>query len=1384
MPTFNDRPASSPVPASTNTRAFNANEVAQVFMSFDRNDLLSVSAGATLEPGFYGMSDPLNLRSSMERFECDFAYGANTQMYKLRLLNPTTELEYQFAQFFQQIYPTSHGVVNDWASVAKRQETLESVTGEVDDYYLATGQGSRNTVPTVYLRWGYGTEENNGISQIHKCRVSDVRYQINANKDKVVELMLVDLFTFTRTSNIYNKREHIATVPWITLEFPEGREVSQMLAEVLGAFAANYPELIVVSELRNPSNADNSFGSKIDETVAGIAKQIAKDSQQKAEAQFNVARQSLLNVAGYIEPGLKDSSKGADFGGGVSYQKGGRAANAAKGTVLGQNYNYNNDDGSKKREEWRAVYKRLESDPEAKSKFEEQLNAPMATIIEWDKARAKTNGVTDAHKLQAFKIFFNQIGLQWETNESGNIEVFTNGTPAQNQIDAGIVPTQDDIDRATITADEHLEINLFDYVKEKPPGLVSAGHTSTASERLTFWPPILDLTEAPEIVGTPIAKVTNIEINGSGNAVDSYTFGEVYGDGEATDIPNAILVTFDEVMLDEVIQYQGFDAETEEDIFTPVTPVKFFEINGTVVLNSELDTDEGGTSYFLFNPNTSPNGNSINSAFLLEGMPTDYEAALASILTTENFPGGQEVPPFEPSPSGAIYPPSTVQKSPPSDGPRELRAMTGDEKQSAVANGSAPIWLMPGPVNTELNRQNEPFRHGAQPGQLESYNTWTQDYTFSYSDLLRMFPKKTLGGSVYNHSLPPILCAVPTPYQFSMNKYDPEELESTKSIPPYYVPANVANANTAYCLGRETVTKMFPPPIDKAFHPDKYPIINKENMQLLDFSQSGLMGEENEFTSWRATYCPEWEKHVDGNNKAVFPDRWTYGLGYNSNRTDPEGSLDNWQRIENQKLYLEPTVETWNYLSDIPTQLFAEQGDRLRFRDLTPPPEAPKPKEVKATPPADLQGYLSLGTEGDAPNITISLEKVVNALNSYLVGSASKIQINVLDLGRLNKQQSDDFILDTNGYLPEFSKSDREDMVKQSKTVMFVATDDTINNWTASNVNRVYSFPEITVDGINKENILYLDYATKDSIVTDLKFEGEYRWLLGISQAVFMNRYFGSINEYFDKETLQGRLVNRYLGQELQARINRLREHPDDVATEGGYTLAESQALLDKYNRRPNQIDSYLYIDSDILALLPELVSYYNFSDLRDRVGDQNAKDLTIISCLVNDPYTLELLFPEMKFQAGTNEQESILAVQGAKKTWSAPILTRRVDFQTTYMMLGEDNQRELQRKMMDTNFFFTQAMQQTAWEVELETLGIPELDNPIVEFAQRYVGLRVYDARLSTNTLHWLSGWYRILGINHTVDSSEGYKTKLRLYRVDTDLDVNLAGGLEVPNA
>tara|TARA_R110002012_G_scaffold42917_4_gene116425 strand:- start:734 stop:4930 length:4197 start_codon:yes stop_codon:yes gene_type:complete len=1398
MPKFNDRPDAAEVVSNTNTRAYNANEVAQVFMSFNRNDLITAPSGSTLlEPGFYGMSDPMGMRSTLERFEVNFAYGSNTSMYKIRLLNPTTELEYQFAQFFQQIYPTAHGVVDGWISDEKRREHLDSVTGDRDDYYLNTGDGSRNVVPTIYIRWGYGTEEENGLSQIHKCRVTDVKYHMNANEDKVVELMLVDLFTFTRTSNTFNKREHIAMVPWKDPSNPEGKLVSQMLMEVLGGFASVYPELEVISNLGNTSDAQKSFANKIDTHVAGVERSLAKTAQQKAEAAFNQGRSLLLTQAELGANSRPPSS-------------------ATRGTDDKVSFQGEDDPGqaARPREDWDAVYQRLKDDPGMKALFEQNLNAPIASMKQWDKERKKTGEVTEAIKLQAYKIFFEQVGLHWEVNAEQNLEVFTNGVVAQKQLDDGIESSKDAWDRSEKQYDEAISINLFDYVtgadrgvKPKLRGYQNVQHGSAeevrAEERLTFWPPILDFVDAPEIIGQSLAGVTNIEINGSGTYVKEYNFGTAPED--FYEIEDAILVHFDEVMLDNVFQYQGYDSVNERDVFTyedSIEEVKFFDINGAVALNSETDTGEAAIqTFWLFNPNTTtPSGNPNNTAFLLRDKPTVYSDAIDSILTASDIDG---ILPFEPSPSGAIYSITSEKKSPPSDSPRALRAMTHDEKVRASSNQAAPLWLRPGPVNPPLNRYKEPFRMGAQEGQLNYFQSFEEDYRFSYGDLLKMFPReiylRAMEGNPLDTTFPLILTDVRTPYQFEMGRYDEETLQSTRRYMPYYAPSYVLNRRNKNALGTVdntvsqdyTVLKQFPPPIDKSFHPNTYPVIDKSTMELLPFfstpemgyEPSTILGTRNEFATWRETYCPEAEKHVDGSYRALFPADWGYGLGYGG-PVKAAGSLDNWQRIENQKLYLEPTAETWDYLSKIPTQIFNDKGPRDEaYNELTEPPPLEKPKEVKVTEPPPTNGFLSLGTEGEAPNVSIALGKIKDALNSWLADSAAKIQIIVFELSRLTKSQQDDFISSVD-LLPSYTTTEKTALVKENRTLLFVASDDILNSWSGRFINRIHSFPEIAVKGDGMEGIIYLDYATKDSIVTNLKFEGEYRWLLGISQATFMNRYFGSINEYFDTGAAQGRIVNRFLGQELQARINRLREHPEDV-TEGGFTLAETQELFERYNRRPGQIESNMYIDSDVLALLPGLVGFYSFGNLSKIVGQQSAKDLTIISALVNDSFTLKMLFPEMEFEAGSNLKTSRMTVGTVTQSYTTPIITRRVDFQTTYMRLGEDNQRELQRKMMDTNFFFTQAMQQTMWQVEIETLGIPEIDNPVVEFTQRDVILRVYDSRLSTNTPHWLSGPYRIIGIEHAISPGDGYKTKLRMHRSDSHRrTINLAKGLEVNNA
>ena len=74
------------------------------------------------------------------------------------------------------------------------------------------------------------------------------------------------------------------------------------------------------------------------------------------------------------------------------------------------------------------------------------------------------------------------------------------------------------------------------------------------------------------------------------------------------------------------------------------------------------------------------------------------------------------------------------------------------------------------------------------------------------------------------------------------------------------------------------------------------------------------------------------------------------------------------------------------------------------------------------------------------------------------------------------------------------------------------------------------------------------------------------------------------------------------------------------------------------------------------------------------------------------------------------------------------------------------------------------QNLSNDAWKVDVVTLGIPELDLPPQELSSRVVVLNVWDER--TQSLHWLSGVYQILGLAHAIDPSKGYLTKLKLIK------------------
>ncbi len=77
-------------------------------------------------------------------------------------------------------------------------------------------------------------------------------------------------------------------------------------------------------------------------------------------------------------------------------------------------------------------------------------------------------------------------------------------------------------------------------------------------------------------------------------------------------------------------------------------------------------------------------------------------------------------------------------------------------------------------------------------------------------------------------------------------------------------------------------------------------------------------------------------------------------------------------------------------------------------------------------------------------------------------------------------------------------------------------------------------------------------------------------------------------------------------------------------------------------------------------------------------------------------------------------------------------------------------------------------AMRDYAWQLEITTLGVPEISE-IQDLASqgRDVVLTVFDVRNDLdNTPHWLSGIYQIMSINHSISPSDGYTTSYKLVK------------------
>ena len=417
------------------TAAYNANEVAAVYMSLNLRDLLSQAEGGnklgnddTLKNGFYGLSDPMNLRGVLESFECNFSEGGNKANYKIRILNPTPQLESTIFDFYSQVFPSNMSTIEEFKTASQREERLNHVEGIVgrDDESL-TANTSVPMLPSFYLRWGYGTDANTGLSRIHQARVQDVKYLVNDKEDKVIELYANDMLYGLTSNPVFNKRPYVVRTE--VSDEADGqfslRKPSEILTELLTEYLTTYPQCVPAVDLA-------SYTEPFDNVVFSLAKAMAKGDAISA-------RNKRLEEAG-LTPTQSTTTEAKEL---------------------------------------------TEKEVAA---FYDLLDRPIITAKDID--RAVTGDVTPQILYQAFKMVFEQIGLKWEMRSPHEPEPVTGSIAPQQTTGLNTDPVTDAEDQVAATNNIHnVKINILrDWLE---PGLQSSQTLLPEwdnQHRLSFWP--------------------------------------------------------------------------------------------------------------------------------------------------------------------------------------------------------------------------------------------------------------------------------------------------------------------------------------------------------------------------------------------------------------------------------------------------------------------------------------------------------------------------------------------------------------------------------------------------------------------------------------------------------------------------------------------------------------------------------------------------------------------------------------------------------------------------------------------------------------------------------------------------------------------------------
>ena len=443
-------------------------------------------------------------------------------------------------------------------------------------------------------------------------------------------------------------------------------------------------------------------------------------------------------------------------------------------------------------------------------------------------------------------------------------------------------------------------------------------------------------------------------------------------------------------------------------------------------------------------------------------------------------------------------------------------------------------------------------------------------------------------------------------------------------------------------------------------------------------------------------------------------------------------------RGNTRKYYTLPSEGAWTVtypesflksLNDYCNSLRAEFGSESTSEIDVVIEEAPKREPLSI---GDIKGTANITKSvGETSHVKLSsiIEKINRELLPYFQKSDKELTMVQVPWSLLSPEE----------------RSKLEVVSDNGKSIVLVSSKESIREMYSLDTEQDFtrlalkSFPDLQVG-----NTLRLTQGYSDSIVTDIDF---HQSILPAYTTSFLNySLFKTIADAYTSSKDSGLVEVMYRDLQDTLTYDEVYFGISDLNTIARFTeLRDANSPTDFINYyiswASERIQDNVNGEELIAAPMPQ------YAAAVANLADSQAL-LDIFGNDIEETYTYE--YENGKMRVGSHSKFSTISI-------NSKLLSFMSDLGATAV---SDYERSVLHDFLYSEMAFT---------VNVTTLGIPEVCNPLLDMGDRgsrKVYLRVSEIRKPGESEHWLSGYYEILGYSHSINSSTGFTTRFRLAR------------------